>query len=112
VFPEFNVREWAEKLLFKTVLGRVLPSKRRSVVVRLVANGDEEKFKDVPSKVPVDVVNQSLFVVDAPVPRVGGQSLSRRNKGKRRNERVSQLSVESADSLKDLFFHDRSIGVV
>ena len=62
-----NVRERAEKSLFKTVLGRVLPENTRSVVEVLDTNGDEEKFKDVPLNAPPDVVNQSALAPDAPV---------------------------------------------
>ena len=53
-----NVSERALKLLgddpkFKEVLGRVLPANTRSVVVRLDANGVEEKLSDA---------NVALFV--------------------------------------------------
>jgi hypothetical protein len=50
------------KLLFKTVLGRVVPEKSRSVVAVLDTNGEEEKFAELSA-----VVNQLSVVPDAPV---------------------------------------------
>lgn len=63
--PVLNVTEWAEKLLFKTVLGRAVPEKSRSVDAVLDTNGDAEKLPDVND--PLIVVNQLLVVPDAPV---------------------------------------------
>ena len=54
--PVLNVMERVLRLLFKTVLGRVLPSKRRSVVAVLDTKGDEEKFAELSP-----VVNQLSF---------------------------------------------------
>ena len=63
--PVLNVRELAEKLLFKTVPGRAVPEKSRLVDAVLDTNGDGEKLPDVND--PVGVKNQLLVVPDAPV---------------------------------------------